>query len=63
MSRLLVRDSIEERVLAVQESKHALFAGADGGADDTAELATTVEAPVRAESLDSEAMQGLLDAV
>lgn len=36
VSRLLVKDSIEHRVLAVQESKHALFAGADGAAEDTA---------------------------
>jgi hypothetical protein len=36
VTRLLVRDSIEQRVLAVQEAKHALFAGADGGAEDTA---------------------------
>ena len=36
MTRLLVKDSIEVRVLAVQEAKHALFAGADGAAEDTA---------------------------
>lgn len=36
VTRLLVRDSIEHRVLAVQEAKHALFAGADGAAEDTA---------------------------
>lgn len=61
--RLLIRDSIEHRVLAVQEAKHALFAGADGAAEDTAELATTVEAPVRAETLGEEDMRGLLDGV
>jgi hypothetical protein len=36
VTRLLVKDSIEVRVLAVQEAKHALFAGADGAAEDTA---------------------------
>ena len=36
MTRLLVKDSIEHRVLAVQEAKHALFAGADGAAEETA---------------------------
>jgi len=36
VTRLLVRDSIEHRVLAVQEGKHALFAGTDGAAEDTA---------------------------
>lgn len=63
VNRLLVKDSIEQNVLAVQEAKHALFAGADGGAEDTAELATTVEAPVRHETLGQEDVQGLLDAV
>lgn len=36
VTRLLVQDSIEARVLAVQEAKHSLFSGADGGAEDTA---------------------------
>lgn len=36
VTRLLVKESIEHRVLAVQEAKHALFAGADGAAEDTA---------------------------
>lgn len=63
VTRLLVKESIEHRVLAVQEAKHALFAGADGAAEDTAELATTVEAPVRNETLGQEDVEGLLDAV
>ncbi len=30
VTRLLIQDTIEQRVLAVQEAKHSLFLGADG---------------------------------
>lgn len=69
--RFLVQSTIEEAVLAIQESRHKLFAKEEGaGGEEKAEeeeedvdITTTVKSPVQQELIQAEDMSRLLDAV
>ena len=52
---MVVRGSVEEQVIRIQESKHSLFAG------EKLDNVATVANPVKGETIDWDEVQSLID--